>query len=127
MEKLLLVLLGGAVGTGCRYGLSNLVYAHIKNPTFPWANLLINVSGSFVLGVLAQLFEARLLVSPAVRVALMTGVLGGYTTFSSFAYESYTLLRDGERGLALANAAGSVTLGILAVWAGMRMAQVLWH
>jgi CrcB protein len=57
----------------------------------------------------------------------MTGVLGGYTTFSSFAYESYTLLRDGEHGLALANAAGSVTLGILAVWAGMRMAQALWH
>jgi CrcB protein len=126
MHKILLVLLGGAVGTGCRYGLSSLVYHFVERPTFPYANLLINVSGSFLIGVLAEVFEARVLVSPAVRVALLTGVLGGYTTFSSFSFETFSLLRDGEWLLAALNAVGSVLLGLLAVWAGMRLAQLLW-
>src|SRR5512139_2793296 len=59
MEKLLLVVAGGALGTGCRYLLSSYVYAHLSKPTFPWANLLVNVSGSFAIGVLTQLFDAR--------------------------------------------------------------------
>src|SRR5262249_6384934 len=106
--KTFAVLLGGAFGTGCRYWLSTLVYSLIVKPTFPWANLIINVSGSLIIGVLAGLFEQRVLVSPALRVALLTGVLGGYTTFSSFAFETYTLLRDGELGLAVLNSMGSV-------------------
>ena len=126
MGKLLLVMLGGAFGTACRYGLSTFVYGHLEKPTFPWANLIINVSGSFVIGLLAQVFETRALVSPAVRVALLTGILGGYTTFSSFAYETFELLRDGQRAFAVANAAGSVSLGLVAVWAGVRLAQILW-
>jgi CrcB protein len=125
MQKILLVLLGGAVGTGCRYGLSSLVYAVVKRPTFPYANLIINVSGSFIIGLLAEWFEARLLVSPSVRVALLTGVLGGYTTFSSFSFETFSLLRDGEWLLAVVNAAGSVLLGLVAVWAGVRLAQLM--
>ncbi len=124
--KLLLVMLGGAFGTACRYGLSSFVYGHLAKPTFPWANLIINVSGSFLIGLLAQVFEARALASPVVRAALLTGVLGGYTTFSSFAYETFELLRDGQWLLAVANAAGSVALGLLAVWAGVRMAQMVW-
>lgn len=96
----------------------------IVEPTFPYANLIINVSGSLIIGLLAGLFEQRVLVSPALRVALLTGVLGGYTTFSSFAFETYTLLRDGEIGLALLNSAGSVALGLAAVWVGMRIAQI---
>ena len=123
MATYLLVLLGGALGTGLRYSLSSLVYSAIKQPTFPYANLIINVSGSFLIGLLAELFEARLLVSPIVRVALLTGVLGGYTTFSSFAFETYALLRVGEVWLALLNAAGSVVLGLAAVWLGIRLAQ----
>ena len=126
MDKLLLVMLGGAFGTACRYGLSSFVYGHLEKPTFPWANLIINVSGSFMIGVLAQLFETRALVSPAVRAALLTGVLGGYTTFSSFTYETFELLRDGQRTLAVANAASSVSLGLFAVWAGIRLARIIW-
>lgn len=124
MIKTIAVLLGGALGTGCRYWLSTLVYSMIVEPTFPYANLIINVSGSLIIGLLAGLFEQRVLVSPALRVALLTGVLGGYTTFSSFAFETYTLLRDGEIGLALLNSAGSVALGLAAVWVGMRIAQI---
>jgi fluoride exporter len=122
--KILLVLLGGALGTGCRYGLSAFIYSVIEKPAFPYANFIINVSGSFLIGLLAELFEARVLVSPAMRAALLTGVLGGYTTFSSFSFETLSLLRDGELWLALVNAMGSVLLGLLAVWLGMRLGQL---
>jgi len=125
MTKLIWVLIGGAVGTGCRYGLSSLIYSLIIKPTFPYANLIINVSGSFVIGLLAEAFETRVLVSPVVRVALLTGVLGGYTTFSSFSLETLSLLRDGEWLLAFVNVAGSVLLGLVAVWLGVRLAQML--
>lgn len=125
MTKIVLVLLGGAFGTGARYFLSLLIYSRIKEPIFPYANLVINVSGSLLIGVLAQLFESRVLVSPVTRVALLTGVLGGYTTFSSFAYETYSLLRDGEFWLASLNVSLSVFLGLAAVWAGIRLAQLV--
>jgi CrcB protein len=122
--KVLFVLLGGAIGTGCRYGLSTLVYSHVEKPSFPYANLIINVSGSLLIGVLAELFDARILVSPTTRAALLTGVLGGYTTFSSFSFETFSLLRDGEMWLAVINALGSVLLGLVAVWMGVRLAQL---
>jgi CrcB protein len=125
MQRILLVLAGGALGTGFRYFLASFIYSNVKEPTFPYANLIINVSGSFLIGVLAELFETRLLVSPAIRVALLTGVLGGYTTFSSFAFETLSLLRDGQFGLAALNVSASVALGLGAVWLGMRLAQLV--
>ena len=125
MRLNLLLLLGGAFGTGCRYYLGLWFYSFVERPVFPYANLVINVSGSFLMGVLAELFETRWVVPPEVRVALLTGVLGGYTTFSSFAFETFGLLRDGEVGLALLNAVGSVVLGLAAVWLGMRLAQAV--
>lgn len=124
VAKVLLILLGGALGTGCRYWLSTFVYSVIENPFFPYANFIINMSGSFIIGILAGLFEARVLVSPTIRVALMTGVLGGYTTFSSFSLETFALLRDGQMFLALVNALGSVLLGLIAVWMGVRLVQL---
>lgn len=123
--KIVLVLLGGAFGTGLRYFLSSFIYTKVKEPTFPYANLVINVSGSFLIGILAELFETRVLVAPVMRIALLTGVLGGYTTFSSFAFETVSLLRDGELWLATVNVSLSVVLGLAAVWLGMRLAQLL--
>jgi len=125
LGKTIAVLLGGAFGTGLRYFLSIFVYSIVKQPSFPYANLIINVSGSFAIGLLAELFDARWLVSPTWRVAILTGVLGGYTTFSSFSFETYSLLRDGQLGLAVVNASGSVLLGLLAVWLGVRVAQII--
>jgi CrcB protein len=125
MLKIILVLLAGAVGTGFRYGLSSLIYSRIERPTFPYANLIINVSGSFVIGFLAELFDERVLVSPTTRAALLTGLLGGYTTFSSFSYETFSLIRDGEWFRAALNSVGSVLLGLIAVWFGVRLAQNL--
>jgi fluoride exporter len=119
------VLIGGAIGTGFRYGLSSFVYSVVTQPTFPYANLIINVSGSFMIGFLAELFDTRVLVSPVLRVALLTGLLGGYTTFSSFAYETYSLARDGELGRAILNVAASLVLGLIAVWLGVRLAGAL--
>ena len=124
VTKVLLILLGGALGTGCRYWLSTFVYSVVEKPSFPYANFIINVSGSFIIGILAELFEARVLVSPTVRAALLTGVLGGYTTFSSFSLETFSLMRDGEIWLALVNALGSVLFGLVAVWIGVRLAQL---
>lgn len=125
MTKYLAVLLGGAAGTGFRYFLSAFIYSALKQPTFPYANLIINVSGSFLIGLLAELSETRMLISPTTRVALLTGVLGGYTTFSSFSLETYALMRGGEWWLAILNAAGSVLLGLAAVWLGVLLAQSL--
>src|SRR5262245_2222156 len=126
MLKIILVLLGGAIGTGCRYGLSSLVYSRIKNPTFPYANFIINVSGSFVIGLLAELFNGRVRASPTMQATLLIGVLGGYTTFSSFSYETFTLIRGCELFRATLNSVGSVLLGLIAVWLGVRLAQSLW-
>jgi fluoride exporter len=124
MQKLLLVLLGGALGTGLRYGLSTLITSVFRQPEFPYGTFIINVTGSFAIGILASLFAARPSLSDVGRAALMTGMLGGYTTFSSFSLETYTLLQDGRAGLAILYAAASVLLGLGAVWAGMRFAQV---
>lgn len=125
MTRYIALLAGGAFGTCCRYLVSSLVYDLLKRPAFPWANLIINVSGSFAIGILAELFEVRLLVSPTTRIAILTGVLGGYTTFSSFSYETYALIRDSQGPLAVANVFGSVLLGLGAVWAGTRLIQAL--
>ncbi len=125
MAKIALVLLGGAFGTGLRYFLSTFIYSRVKEPSFPYANMVINVSGSFLIGILAELFETRVLVAPVTRIALLTGVLGGYTTFSSFAFETVSLIRDGELWLATLNVSLSVVLGLAAVWLGVRLAQLL--
>lgn len=123
MTKYLAVLAGGAFGTGLRYFLSTFIYSVLKQPGFPYANLVINVSGSFAIGILAELFAGRLMVSPVVRIAVLTGILGGYTTFSSFSYETYSLVRDGQMFSAVINVTASVLLGLVAVWLGVRLAQ----
>jgi CrcB protein len=125
MTKLFLVLLGGAIGTGCRFGLTNLVAATIGLRRFPYATFLVNITGSFAIGFLAQLFEGRIEVSPELRAALLVGVLGGYTTFSSFSLETLNLLRDGAWAQALLYPVASVVLGLVAVWGGAQIARLV--
>ena len=125
MTQLLYVLLGGAVGTGCRYGLSLLLTKKLHHPHFPYSTFIINLSGSFVIGLLGELFRLRVLTSAELRLALMTGFLGGYTTFSAYSLENLSLLREGEWLVALIYALGSVLLGLLCAWAGMRLGQYL--
>ena len=92
---------------------------------FPWGTFLINVTGCFGIGFLAVLVEERFLLGPGARLFWMVGVLGGYTTFSTFGYETLVLLRGGSQAAALANAGGQLILGLLGVWLGMLAARVL--
>lgn len=122
--RTLLVGAGGFVGATLRYTVGGLVSRAVP-PDFPWATLAVNVSGCFVIGLLAVLAEERGPLGPAGRLFLMVGILGGYTTFSTFGYETLSLVREGSHGLAAANAVGQVLVGLGAVWAGMTVARVV--
>lgn len=119
MFSYLVVAIGGALGSVARFWASGAI-AQRFGETFPAGTLLVNVSGSFVIGLFAAMTGAdgRLLVSPGFRQFFMIGVLGGYTTFSSFSLQTLALAREGEWLLAGANALASFTLCLLAVWLG---------
>jgi len=119
MLAYLWIALGGALGSVGRFWFSGVIGRRFGE-TFPWGTLLVNVSGSFVIGLLAALTEpgGRRFVSPTGRQFLMYGVCGGYTTFSSFSVQTLELMRDGDWFKAGANAAGSMVLCLVAVWLG---------
>lgn len=98
MHHILLVAFGGALGSVCRY-LVGIGALRIMGPSFPWGTLTVNVAGSFAIGVLAELIVARFGASAELRLLLITGFLGGFTTFSAFALDAVTLF---ERGASLA-------------------------
>ena len=113
-------MLGGAVGAGLRYALGAWMQM-ITGPSFPWSTFLINVTGSFLIGIVIRLnLEGSL--SPEARLFLAVGVLGGYTTFSTFSYETLTLVQQGEWLKALFYVVGSVVLGFAAVLLAYRLA-----
>lgn len=112
----LLVFAGAGLGGVARYGVGLLLNS--SPGLFPWSTFLVNLSGCFAIGVLMDLFKNRGVLTPHHRLFLVMGVLGGYTTFSSFGYETDVLLRAGHPGLALAYALSSVILGLAAVRAG---------
>ena len=120
------IALGSALGGASRYWLSG-VLARRFGETFPVGTLAVNVTGSFLIGLLAALAdtEGRLLISPVARSFLMIGVLGGYTTFSSFSLQTLNLARDGEWLYASANVSLSVVLCLLAVWLGHVVGQTI--
>jgi CrcB protein len=119
MQTYLLVAVGGALGSMARFWLGGLVSARFGE-TFPWGTLLVNISGSFLIGVFYSITEpgARGMASPGTRAFLMTGICGGYTTFSSFSLQTLNLLREGEWLYACGNAVLSVVLCMIAVWLG---------
>jgi fluoride exporter len=117
MQKTIFIALAGLAGTLLRYWLSGFV-ARQYGETFPWGTMAVNVIGCFLAGAVFYLTEERFLVSPAVRSVILIGFLGGFTTFSSYGLQTFTLLRDGELGLATLNIAASNVLGLLMVWTG---------
>src|SRR6266849_4840885 len=123
MESDIWVAVGGALGTTGRYWLSGLV-ARTIGETFPWGTLIINVTGSFVIGFFAALTgpDGRLFVGSTSRQFVMIGICGGYTTFSSFSLQTLNLMNDGEWLYASANIVLSVALCLIAVWAGYMLA-----
>jgi len=122
----LAVAIGGALGTVARYFLSGVI-AHRFGETFPWGTLVINVTGSFVIGFFATLTgpDGRVMASGTTRQFVMVGFCGGYTTFSSFSLQTLNLMRDGEWLSAAGNTLGSVALCLLFVWLGAVAAQAL--
>lgn len=127
MIRLLLVGAGGFLGSVLRYLASGMVQSAARSASFPWGTLVVNATGCFAIGVLSHLAEARGLLSAEQRLFLITGLLGGYTTFSAYGNETFLLFREGEAALAVANALGQVTLGLAAVWAGRTLAHMIWR
>lgn len=122
LSKIILVGLAGGVGTLFRYALSGWV-ARKAGETFPLGTLVVNLAGCFLIGFLFHLFEERFLIDPLVRVAVLAGFLGGFTTFSSFGLQSFTLLRDGQFFLAGVNILISNLAGLFFVWIGYQLAR----
>ena len=114
---LLLIGVGGALGSMARYLLSTLVYRLVPS-LFPFGTFVVNVVGCVLFGIIVGLAEQRFVLSPDARAFLLIGVLGGFTTFSTFAFESFELLRDGQFLSAILNVAGQVVAGIVGLWAG---------
>ena len=117
---------GSAIGGVLRYWLSGLASTHISD-TFPIGTMLINITGSFVIGFFAALTgpDGRVFASSDTRQFVMTGICGGYTTFSSFSLQTLNLASDREFALAGVNVVGSVVLCLLAVWVGVVAATAL--
>ena len=114
----LLLLAGGGLGAVLRFAIALWVDERL-GVHFPWGTLAVNVAGCFGIGVVATLADEHTLVTPALRLFLVTGLLGGFTTFSAFGMETWQLIEDGHALAALANAAGSVIAGLAAVVAGV--------
>jgi len=122
--KLLLIFLGAGAGGTARYLVGGWAQGW-AGPGFPLGTLVVNVSGCLAIGFLAALFSGPWLVREEWRLAILVGVLGGYTTFSSFGYETTSRVRDGEWARAGLNVLLSNALGLSAVWAGATLAGLL--
>jgi fluoride exporter len=126
MIKLLLIALGGAIGTVGRYLFSGFAHRISNTIVFPVGTLTVNLLGSFLIGLLWGWFENSVL-SPPLRSFLFIGILGGFTTFSSFSLETINLMRDGELKLALLNLLLNNVLGIGLAFLGFAITKQLQH
>ena len=125
MFKILMVGMGGFAGSICRYLVSDLSQRLFTNAFFPYGTLTVNVIGCLLIGILGGLSETRQLFTPEIRALILIGFLGGFTTFSTFGYEIFTITRDGQFAAALANLMLHLILGFGSVWLGFSMSKLL--
>ena len=121
MQKFFSLALGGALGTILRYLVSGAVHKYISN-IFPWGTLVVNLLGSLVIGILWEL-SSQEIISPPMKIFIFIGILGGFTTFSTYCLENFNLLRDGELPWALMNIFLSNFLGIGLVFVGAALSR----
>lgn len=124
MRELVAVAAGGAIGASLRWGLGTWMVGR-TGPGFPWHTMLINISGAFLLGVLVALSLEKGVIGSDLRLFLGTGLLGGFTTFSTLSYESIALMQDGLWAAGLANMFGSGIAGLVAAWLGIVVGRVV--
>lgn len=126
MLNTLLVGIGGLIGSILRYLTVTLVFNLVEYPDFPYGTMIVNLIGCFIIGILSGLAETRDIITPELRVFLFIGILGGFTTFSSFGYDTFGLLRDGSFFYAAINVIIQVFIGLGAVWVGYSLARLIW-
>ena len=124
LTRTLLVALGGLLGSVARYWLSGVVQ-QASGGEFPLGTLAVNILGSFTVGLIMALSLERGVVPANARILLTTGLCGGFTTMSTFSYETVALMRDGEMMLALSNIAATVGSCVLAAWVGQAVSRVV--
>ncbi len=125
LNNYFLVFLGGGAGACLRHA-CNLLGARVAGSSgWPWSTFLVNLSGALLMGVVVEAFALRQGASPQLRLLLATGVLGGYTTFSTYALDIGVLLQRGQHGLAALYAGGSVALGVAGLFAGMKLGRMV--
>ncbi len=124
MGRVLLVGLGGFFGTLLRYWLSGVI-ARRYGETFPLGTLTVNAIGCFLAGFIFYFLYERFLTDPTSRSVVFIGLLGGFTTFSSYGLQTFTLLRDGEVFLAFLNVSVSNILGLTLIWFGYSLARII--
>lgn len=123
MKNVLAVGIGGFCGSIARYLAGVLVLRFVAAPVFPYATLLVNVVGCLLIGFLGGLAENTALISPEMQLLLIVGLLGGFTTYSAFGYQTLLLARDGRMPLAVLNVSAHLILGLGAVWLGTLIAK----
>ncbi|MFZ5434121.1 MAG: fluoride efflux transporter CrcB [Calditrichota bacterium] len=116
---------GGFIGAVCRYAMSGWVHRWFGNSWFPVGTLAVNMLGCLVIGMLAGMSESRQLFTPEMRLFLFIGLLGGFTTFSTFGYETISLFSDGQLATGLINIFGQLILGLGGVWLGLVLGRIV--
>ena len=124
MFRNILVIIGGGIGAFFRYLLSGWIYK-VLGTDFPYGTLAVNVIGCFVIGLFLTMAEDRFLISPSFRIFFAVGVLGGFTTFSTFSFETVGLLKDGAIAIGLLNVGVSIVVGLTATWVGMLAGRII--
>ncbi|MBB3946952.1 CrcB protein [Rhizobium skierniewicense] len=124
MLNIALVAFGGAIGSVARY-LVGVWSVRLAGPNFPWGTMTVNIVGAFLIGLLVEVVARRFDASAEIRVFVVTGVLGGFTTWSSFTLDAVALFERGDVGQAALYLAGSLTLSFTAIFAGLALGRSL--
>ena len=127
MFNILFVGVGGFIGSVLRYAVAGWVQQLSRSLDFPYGTLMVNLIGCFVIGFLGELAEARGIFASETRLLIFIGLLGGFTTFSSFGNDTLNLVRSGQMFNALTNIAVNVIFGLLLVWLGRTVAYLVWR